>query len=670
MAFTLHIFASEFKEIEEFVSKYPNIETGGDLFGLWKANGDPVVQLLIGPGQNCRRTSVSFHQDTNYLARVGTYVNTSFMLCHIGSWHSHHQLSLTQPSAGDRSTVCNNFPEGLKRYIMIIANITRGMSGRQSVTIHPYMFTDGGHVCRLGNVKIISLESPFRELGFVLDRIGQGAEQRVSAEASYPSRAPAEYHNRPSTRSKPITGTRGRISSESQSNAPKNPLKQNYFSNSANSPMDGDSSYKENSYQHKTSPTRNVLSKDMNGVTQWYETEKGGTLLKSIVDEITATMTSDIDYHRHANSKDLTMEFTHYGKRWTINFPKSFDSEPAQIRSSSSGKNIPSKSITSDIRKACRCSQCRNNEHINKHQHLPSIKNHPSPPKQDNSHYHAKQRPPSPRRSSPPPQNSYPRQGRHSPQHKRPQSKGGLTSSRQPWFDTHRGKATVDEIKESIERHSNAGTNVGRVRVMETLNSQGKGKRLLFYHNRQDWIIELVSTKEDGELKTEEHGQKKFVAKLKAPNYDVVGALTRHCVCAKCRSLRSRPSSVQRRPESTRSYSRHAVNDEPRPRSRLSSPPKFFSTEEGERKFKKIHTDITNVLLDGGNVDMSRNTFTKDVDVTFKHYRRQWKVTFPFTFPKLPPKLQYFSHSFSVPRGDVIRAVRKECPCSSCKRYR
>ena len=201
MTFALNIFESEFREINDFVLRYPNIETGGDLFGLWKANGDPVVQLIIGPGKNCRRTSVSFHQDTDYLARVGTYVNTSYMLCHIGSWHSHHQLSLTQPSAGDRSTVCNNFPEGLKRYIMIIANITR----QQSVVIHPYMFTNGGHVCKQGNVRKISLGSPFREVAYVVSRVANGAEQRLSTNEAYSSRAPLEYHNRPSTQSKPIS---------------------------------------------------------------------------------------------------------------------------------------------------------------------------------------------------------------------------------------------------------------------------------------------------------------------------------------------------------------------------------------------------------------------------------------------------------------------------------
>ena len=692
MAFTLHIFESELKEIERFVSKYPNIETGGDLFGLWKANGDPVVQLLIGPGRNCRRTSVSFHQDTNYLANVGTYVNRSFMLCHIGSWHSHHQLSLTQPSAGDRSTVCNNFPEGLKRYIMVIANITRGMS----VDIHPYMFSNGGHVCQPGSVEEISMGSPFREIGYVMSRIADGAEQRVSAEDAFLSRAPTEYHNQPSTRSKPITGAMGKLTiSESRSIAPNNPMHQNYFSVydtvQRHSPVDMDPSkkkqsrydasqyqidgYNDGDYQRKTKWS-NAMNRGMNGATQWYETEKGGTLLKEINEEITTTMTQDINYYRDQSSKDLTMDFFHNGKKWIIYFPKSFDNEPAQINNSSGVKNFSSKSVTKDIRKACGCRQCRNNEHVG---HQPS---HPSPPKQD--HFHSNQSlPPSPptRNSSPPSKHvrqTYSRHGHHSPLDKRPQSRAGLKSPSQPWYNTSSGKAVVAEVKASIENYLKASRQVARVRTMEALNSQNKQvKQLIFYHNEHDWVVEFCSSSNKVELKTDKHRQKKCVAKLNEP-YDVIAALIQHCFCVKCRSMRSPSAVVQRRQGSAnlrRPNSRYGANIDRRPPSRVSSTPKYFSSEQGEAKFGKICTEITNLLLSGGgNLDIQRNLVSKSIGVTFRHNRRQWKVTFPFEFPKLPPKLQHsyaYNHrAISLRDGNVVRAIKQNCDCSSCKRYR
>ena len=189
-AFTLKMFQSELDKIQRYVLAYPNIETGGDLFGLWSRSGDPVVQLLIGPGKNCRRTSVSFHQDIDYLQEVGTILNTSFMLCHIGSWHSHHQLSrLTQPSDGDRSSVSDNWPRGRQRFIMIIANIvTSTRTAAKSVQIHPYMFTSNGHVCETGTVQRISRTTPYMEYGYVMNKLHEGAERsRATSKSEYDS---------------------------------------------------------------------------------------------------------------------------------------------------------------------------------------------------------------------------------------------------------------------------------------------------------------------------------------------------------------------------------------------------------------------------------------------------------------------------------------------------
>ena len=124
--FTAVIYESDYKELCSWVLKKPNIETGGDLFGLWADKYTAVVQLVVGPGNGCRRTSVSFYQDVNYLKQVGSYLTESEGLCHIGEWHSHHTLGLAKPSGGDENTVWSNMPTyRLKRFVIFIANITR-----------------------------------------------------------------------------------------------------------------------------------------------------------------------------------------------------------------------------------------------------------------------------------------------------------------------------------------------------------------------------------------------------------------------------------------------------------------------------------------------------------------------------------------------------------------
>lgn len=138
--FKVYLFEEDQKMMEDLVLRYPDIETGGDLFGLWTAEGDAVLHIVLGPGQGCKRTDVSFYQDIPYLQRNGELLTQNYMLCHIGEWHSHHQLRLSHPSHGDSSTVIRNYPgHNTCGFLLIIANIL-SLSRRQ-VTLSPYLYT-------------------------------------------------------------------------------------------------------------------------------------------------------------------------------------------------------------------------------------------------------------------------------------------------------------------------------------------------------------------------------------------------------------------------------------------------------------------------------------------------------------------------------------------------
>ena len=108
--FNVVIPNGELAQIREWVLQYPTTETGGDLFGLWSKGNTAVVQLVLGPGRNNRRSAVSYFQDTKYLAKAGSILTQQYGLCHMGEWHSHHTLGLAQPSNEDQKTVCSNMP--------------------------------------------------------------------------------------------------------------------------------------------------------------------------------------------------------------------------------------------------------------------------------------------------------------------------------------------------------------------------------------------------------------------------------------------------------------------------------------------------------------------------------------------------------------------------------
>jgi hypothetical protein len=99
------IYQNNLDLISMYTLDYPNVETGGELFGFWTHTGFPVVQVVTGPGEKVDRSSVFFRQDAKYMIEVHRYVNNRHGMQHLGSWHSHHKMDLARPSNYDIKTV-------------------------------------------------------------------------------------------------------------------------------------------------------------------------------------------------------------------------------------------------------------------------------------------------------------------------------------------------------------------------------------------------------------------------------------------------------------------------------------------------------------------------------------------------------------------------------------
>ena len=180
--FNVVIYESDYKQLCTWVLKKTDIETGGDLFGLWADKHTAVIQFVVGPGQNCRRSSVSFYQDINYLEKTGEQMTKSEGVCHIGEWHSHHQLGLARPSGGDENTVWNNMPTyNLKRFVIFIANLEQLRKDSYNVNIGCFLFeleSVNGKEKQLpvlqGTFKILKNENPLNRK--LLRKRDEGAE--------------------------------------------------------------------------------------------------------------------------------------------------------------------------------------------------------------------------------------------------------------------------------------------------------------------------------------------------------------------------------------------------------------------------------------------------------------------------------------------------------------
>lgn len=155
------IYQSELDYLSRCVLDYPNIETGGQLFGFWSNQGTPVVLYVIGPGRYANHQPSFFNQDPEYLMTVGNELLDRYGLCHIGEWHSHHQLGLARPSGHDARTMHNGLI-GIpaRRLLLCICNYENGSS-----TVNAYNFHENdlrGYAD--AQWQIIHRASPFRNI--------------------------------------------------------------------------------------------------------------------------------------------------------------------------------------------------------------------------------------------------------------------------------------------------------------------------------------------------------------------------------------------------------------------------------------------------------------------------------------------------------------------------
>lgn len=153
------VYQSELDFVSRCILDYPNIETGGQLFGFWTASGVPVVLFAIGPGAKANHQVAFFNQDIAYLTQVGNLLVQKFGLQHIGEWHSHHQLELARPSGHDIATMVNCIGrQHLGRFLLCIGNCTTA-----ATTFNAYIFTEeGGSEFTHAFWDVKSGESPFR----------------------------------------------------------------------------------------------------------------------------------------------------------------------------------------------------------------------------------------------------------------------------------------------------------------------------------------------------------------------------------------------------------------------------------------------------------------------------------------------------------------------------
>ena len=134
----VHIYSSEINAIIAEAKRFHSSETGGDLYGSFTHGNMPVIWLASGPGPKAKLQSMHFEQDVKFTNFWQQYLSQNFGIQYIGSWHSHHTLSLNQPSQGDvNAAQIYARKHGRRKTLEIIVN----HEGRSLNTIpRPYFY--------------------------------------------------------------------------------------------------------------------------------------------------------------------------------------------------------------------------------------------------------------------------------------------------------------------------------------------------------------------------------------------------------------------------------------------------------------------------------------------------------------------------------------------------
>lgn len=152
------IYLSELDYIARCIQDYPDIETGGQLYGAWTASGAPRVIYAIGPGPRANHKQAFFNQDIEYLESIGAKLK-EYGLQHIGEWHSHHHLGLSYPSGHDAQTMQNGIVQlNLNRLLLCI-----GSFNNRGIIIKPFNFARDANFVS-SNWEIINTKNRLREI--------------------------------------------------------------------------------------------------------------------------------------------------------------------------------------------------------------------------------------------------------------------------------------------------------------------------------------------------------------------------------------------------------------------------------------------------------------------------------------------------------------------------
>ena len=152
--------------IASIARRFPRVECGGELYALWTSSLIPLIGFATPSGPHAQHKVARFRQDLDYFGTTNSLLSNDFGLHFLGNWHSHHELGLAEPSAGDVEQVRRLTSQNprLWCFCQLILSFAenRHVEGARRIAVRAFFYANpqNGKFARIP-IRLLSAESPY-----------------------------------------------------------------------------------------------------------------------------------------------------------------------------------------------------------------------------------------------------------------------------------------------------------------------------------------------------------------------------------------------------------------------------------------------------------------------------------------------------------------------------
>ena len=169
----VHMFEEDIAMVQKLVLLYPDVETGGDLFGLWTEDSEPVIHLVTGHSgmekKSFKRSGTSTKiGDTE--KEIRRMLCENYCLPRIGKWQCQRDTDQNRRELEKSIREDKLLWRTEQKYALIIT------AHRDNSNLSPYIVSKKSISTR-GKIEFLQGENPFRKVGEIRKMIGNSSAQ-------------------------------------------------------------------------------------------------------------------------------------------------------------------------------------------------------------------------------------------------------------------------------------------------------------------------------------------------------------------------------------------------------------------------------------------------------------------------------------------------------------